>query len=368
MLWWGEFTKRVRLNFTGLFFLLPVTVWWKFGVWKHLSFWTGAELGTTMASPSCVAPLMKAVSTLLLLLLPMMAVMGQNCTMEDGRQCGECKLTELFCTDDVFIAAIECEEVYGIWCGGIVDTRCPPGCVRDDLCLTHGDGFCDVDDDDGTPLNTANCTWDGGDCCYETCVGGGCEDIDVSHDDYLCLDPEVVSFCPNSCNRTDHCRTIGDGTCNADSDGLGELLNSFDCDWDGGDCCPATCVGPDCVIDYALCLDPDETRLELIIAASVGCGVVFLILLAIGIYFLRKRAFDAMMRAKDAKRIITLVEDTAYSIPFDHLKIGKLLAAGGAGQVYEGTFSGQPVAIKELFSVLFDPQFLTDLKAEAVRY
>ena len=72
------------------------------------------------------------------------------------------------------------------------------------------------------------------------------------------------------------------------------------------------------------------------------------------------------LREKEANRIITLVEDTAYSIPFNHLKIGSLVAAGGAGQVYEGTFSGQPVAIKELFSVLFDPEFLEDLKAEAV--
>ena len=85
------------------------------------------------------------------------------------------------------------------------------------------------------------------------------------------------------------------------------------------------------------------------------------------VFFLKQKKKTDLRRAQSAKRIITLVEDTAYSIPFEAIKIGKLLAAGGAGQVYEGTLSGQPVAIKELFSVLFDPAFLADLKTEAVR-
>ena len=207
----------------------------------------------------------------------------------------------------------------------------------------------------------------------ETCQSHGCSNLD----DYLCRDPDyvsyVVNYCPNPhCVRDDFCIGFGNGVCDNEPDADGVSLNSDVCDWDGGDCCQITCSAQNCSsnpADYPIeqCLDPEPIELEIIISVVVAAVVVGIAVTVVVVVYLKQRMKRAVTRARDAKRIITLVEDTAYSIPFHHLKIGKLLAAGGAGQVYEGTFSGQPVAIKELFSVLFDPGFLEDLKAEAVR-
>ena len=177
--------------------------------------------------------------------------------------------------------------------------------------------------------------------------------------------------CPLGCNRSDDCASIGDGHC--DVLPRPDAANTDVCGWDGGDCCIESCVGLGCDDEHLLandylCADPQYfDDLEIILTGSLAAAVLVVTGIVLAVVFLRQHMRKVIGREKDAKRIITLVEDTAYSIPFHHLKIGKLLAAGGAGQVYEGTFSGQPVAIKELFSVLFDPDFLKDLKAEAVR-
>ncbi len=45
-----------------------------------------------------------------------------------------------------------------------------------------GDGICDWDKDG---YNTLGCNWDGGDCCYQTCVGEKCGDSG-----FVCLNPD----------------------------------------------------------------------------------------------------------------------------------------------------------------------------------
>ena len=52
----------------------------------------------------------------------------------------------------------------------------------------------------------------------------------------------------------------------------------------------------------------------------------------------------------------------AFMIPFDQLEVGQVIALGAQGQVRKGFFSGKAVAIKELLSVLFNPEETTALK------
>jgi len=54
----------------------------------------------------------------------------------------------------------------------------------------------------------------------------------------------------------------------------------------------------------------------------------------------------------------------SWVIDFHKITMGKMIAAGSSGQVYSGVFDGKPVAVKELFSVLFDPESLKDFKDE----
>ena len=52
----------------------------------------------------------------------------------------------------------------------------------------------------------------------------------------------------------------------------------------------------------------------------------------------------------------------AFMIPFEQLEVGQVIALGAQGQVRKGIFSGKAVAIKELLSVLFNPEETTALK------
>jgi tRNA A-37 threonylcarbamoyl transferase component Bud32 len=47
------------------------------------------------------------------------------------------------------------------------------------------------------------------------------------------------------------------------------------------------------------------------------------------------------------------------------LEIGEKIACGGGGQIYKGSFGGQKVALKELFSSMIDSSSLDELKIEA---
>ena len=57
--------------------------------------------------------------------------------------------------------------------------------------------------------------------------------------------------------------------------------------------------------------------------------------------------------------------EAQYLIPFSLLKMGKIVASGGSGQVYKGTYAGAPVAIKMLFSQMMDPAYVADVRHEA---
>ena len=51
----------------------------------------------------------------------------------------------------------------------------------------------------------------------------------------------------------------------------------------------------------------------------------------------------------------------AFVIPFEQLEVGRVIAAGAQGQIRRGIFSGKAVAIKELLSVMFDPDETNEL-------
>ena len=51
----------------------------------------------------------------------------------------------------------------------------------------------------------------------------------------------------------------------------------------------------------------------------------------------------------------------AFVIPFEQLEVGQVIAAGAQGQIRRGIFSGKAVAIKELLSVMFDPDETNEL-------
>ena len=59
-------------------------------------------------------------------------------------------------------------------------------------------------------------------------------------------------------------------------------------------------------------------------------------------------------------------QSSAWEIPFTRLKLEQKIGAGGAGQVFRGAYSGQAVAIKELFATLMNPSDLQEFKREAM--
>jgi hypothetical protein len=120
-----------------------------------------------------------------------------------------------------------------------------------------GDGFCNKG-----PLNTAACGYDGGDCCYQTCLPRDldvlgdpansleeplewgtacapwsfeCRDTRVS-DDQACVvnDPPIGDISLNRPCPVGASARLGNGFCDAD-------LNFAECEYDRGDCCRATC-------------------------------------------------------------------------------------------------------------------------------
>lgn len=97
----------------------------------------------------------------------------------------------------------------------------------DGTVLSIGNRYCD------NINNNPECDYDGGDCCYCTCVD---EEFPCGHEsEYDCLDPSAdcdVNACQGPINF------IGDGDCD-------EPNYNPECDYDGGDCCPCTCVDGD---------------------------------------------------------------------------------------------------------------------------
>ena len=102
-----------------------------------------------------------------------------------------------------------------------------------------GDGFCE------STANVAACSWDGGDCCYSTCVSTTTHECGDAG--FVCDDPDASDY-GMGCRAVD-ATWIGDGFCDF-------AANTVACDWDGGDCCEATCTLSECGANGYICLDP----------------------------------------------------------------------------------------------------------------
>merc|ERR1712121_443218 len=104
--------------------------------------------------------------------------------------------------------------------------------ATEDTCTTPqwvGDNYCDDN------LNTAECHWDGGDCCGDDVKTNYC-------DECQCLDPNEITTTESTTAEAptteatateDTCTNpqwVGDNYCD-------DNLNTAECDWDGGDCC-----------------------------------------------------------------------------------------------------------------------------------
>merc|ERR1711933_229579 len=123
--------------------------------------------------------------------------------------------------------------------GDLMEVDGLPGC-----CVPEpgywGDGACDPD----PPYNTAECSFDGGDCCQATCDPSavyGCssneENLGFGPFGYFCVNPYLDEYIdPELCLVSDRTR-IGDGRCDAEI----EIYNTQACNWDGGDCYKETC-------------------------------------------------------------------------------------------------------------------------------
>jgi len=125
---------------------------------------------------------------------------------------------------------------------------CPEGLMpwegNSDCCVPNsafvGDGACDPE----APYNTAECGYDGGDCCHETCNEDSpfsCKTKEGSvYQDYgpfgfYCVDPAQGDFVIDSIScDVDEKHRIADGKCNPS-------LNTPECNFDGGDCCEDSC-------------------------------------------------------------------------------------------------------------------------------
>lgn len=138
-------------------------------------------------------------------------------------------------------------------------TPFPPTTTKSPTCaipLYYNDTWCDDEN------NNAACNWDGGDCCGSQCKIGVCNCLDPNFGGITTPSPPTTTTTkktttmtttkapapPSSCAEPDY---KSDGECDDEN-------NTVGCDWDGGDCCPATNPNPnwDVVCQECQCLDP----------------------------------------------------------------------------------------------------------------
>eukprot|EP00903_Cladosiphon_okamuranus_P017744 g16334.t1 len=112
---------------------------------------------------------------------------------------------------------------------------------------TVENGVCDASN------NVASCLYDGGDCCPSTCSSsaGLC-----TEDTRQCFDPLAPDY---PYGEFGDCVSVS-GNLPYIQDGICDIVNNnAQCGYDGGDCCPSTCVPSThshCPTDNSECVDP----------------------------------------------------------------------------------------------------------------
>ena len=118
---------------------------------------------------------------------------------------------------------------------------------------------------------------------------------------------------------------------------------------------------------------PDSNGMSLMIGIPIVAGIILLVIVATVVVFVRRRRLpDDSSKTRvivpipsNKSDVSVAVIDKAFSIPFNQLKLGPIIARGGMGQVRSGYFGSTAVAIKELISTLFDPTATNALMEEA---
>ncbi len=189
-------------------------------------------------------------------------------SVDDGcnaaRNTRQCAYDDGMCCRDTCLGRPACE-------GGIVERRwdrCKdPSSAQLASCgalsvARLGDGTCDP----LPPYNSAECNYDGGDCCapqQQQQEGEGGTSSSFSSSFPHCKNPAfLVSTDGVPCRLEESQRIfLGDGWCDDDDDGNGNVtsFNSAACRYDGGDCCQETCVGLLCGQNGWSCRDPSRS-------------------------------------------------------------------------------------------------------------
>ena len=190
---------------------------------------------------------------------------------------------------------------------------------------------CDLIADDMHPVSESN--------CQSSCVVGD----------------SGAGFCPNSA----------------------EFISTFNISVED----PFCKINPICdVSEYDVC----QQELQLVYGIVVAALVAVLIIIGLIVLYnrhkmcarcrehgrgsprIKKKVTNGLLTDDHNSHELVQSVQQSWVIDFHKITMGKMIAAGSSGQVYAGDFEGKPVAVKELFSVLFDPEALKDFKDEVL--